>query len=272
MGLQFEEKLNLLFENFVEWEGALLTLAQRFSIWPSPNHDDAMDSRLLLDRRLVNLLTACKLYLDQSDHTLSSLFGSGSKQADSINLKRNSFYDAYFGYRFMETIRNHIQHRALPVSEIQFHMSAVDPPNTDRIELFVIPSVFVEDLKQDPKIKRKIIEELEKGPPAVDLRGPAREYVARIADLHDDMRVLIDPVVTAGLSVYKKARQDYSNIEGLNVDHPALMSIDDDVTAHPVDETPLSEGPIDRYGALRSRRTGTKTLDRTFVSNSLRRK
>jgi hypothetical protein len=269
-GLQFEEKLNLLLENHVEWEATLLTLAQRYVVWPSRRHDEAMDERLLLDRRLVNLLTSCRLYLDQSDHTLSSFFGSPSAQGELIDRRRSSFYDTKFGYRFMEAIRNHIQHRALPISEIKYQHSAGAPPHIERVEMTVIPCVNIEDLKKDAKFKRQLIDELVDGAPTFDLRGPIREYIACIVELHDEMRVLLDPVLECAVSVYKKARLDFSTIEGVAVNFPELMRIDDELPAHPIEETPLSAGPIDRYEVLRKRQTGAKTLTRIFASNGLR--
>lgn len=271
IGLQFEEKLDLLLENYVEWEAALLTLAQRYIVWPGRSHDEAMDERLELDRRLVNLLTACRLYLDQAGHTLSQFFGPRSAQEASIDKSKSTFYDNVFGYRFMEAIRNHIQHRALPIAETQYWHSADDRPDLGRVEVVVIPCVNVADLKSDPKFKPQIIEELKGRTPMLDLRGPVREYVSCLMELHETMRGLLDAVVVGALDVYKRARLDYSTIDGVVVDLPSLIRVQDEVLAQPFEETPLSLGPIDRYEALRKRRAGAKTLNRFFASNSLRK-
>src|SRR5437868_6592604 len=78
--IDLEEKFALLLDNFAELEFELLRLAESSLIWPNRNHTESMQERLTLDRRIVNLLTACRLYLDQTDHGLSGLFGNPSPQ------------------------------------------------------------------------------------------------------------------------------------------------------------------------------------------------
>ena len=269
IGLQFEEKINLLLENFIEWESTLLTLAQRYSVRPSRSHDAAMDERLLLDRRLVNLLTACKLYLDQSDHTLSEVFGHASQEAETINRKRAQFYDGRFGYRFMESLRNHIQHRALPITEIRYQQSAVDPHKIEYVELFVIPGVSREDLKKDRKFKPKILEEIEDGPEVIDIRSSLREYISSIAEIHDEMRRLLGPPIENACAAFVRIRGEFSVISGVRVDLPTLTRVDDSSQSLPFEELALDGPMLGRYEELRKRDVGAKNLNRIFASNGL---
>jgi len=68
LAVDLEEKINLLIDNHHEFEVELLKLAEANRTWPKTEAMDAMQKRLLLDRRIVNLLSACRLYLDQSSH------------------------------------------------------------------------------------------------------------------------------------------------------------------------------------------------------------
>ena len=79
LAVAVEEKFKLLLDNFAEFEFELLRLAEEYLIWPvsitlrDRDHFRAMQERLRVDRRLVNLLTSCRLYLDQTDQVLSQL-------------------------------------------------------------------------------------------------------------------------------------------------------------------------------------------------------
>ena len=118
--VDLEEKLVLLLDNFAEFEFELLRIAEASLIWPKRDHQGSMLERLILDRRLVNLLTSCRLYLDQTDHGISEIFGNTSQQLADVKAIKNELYDSCFGYRFMEVLRNHVQHSGLPVHIIDY--------------------------------------------------------------------------------------------------------------------------------------------------------
>ena len=90
LAVDLEEKINLLIDNHHEFEVELLKLAEANRTWPKTEAMDAMQKRLLLDRRIVNLLSACRLYLDQSSHAMSCLFGSESTELAAANERRSA--------------------------------------------------------------------------------------------------------------------------------------------------------------------------------------
>ena len=90
VALSLEEKLSLVLNNFYEFEVELLKLAERHLVWNAIEYEDVMGDRLLLDRRIVNLLTASRLYLDHTAHALSGLFGGGSFKVTRSRRRRGS--------------------------------------------------------------------------------------------------------------------------------------------------------------------------------------
>src|SRR5437899_1009166 len=104
VALGFEEKLSLLLGNFFEVEKELLILAEASLIWTERNLAESMEERLTLDRRIVNFLTASRLYLDQTEHSVSGLFGNPSKELEQVRAFKNKLYDEHGGYRFMEAL------------------------------------------------------------------------------------------------------------------------------------------------------------------------
>jgi hypothetical protein len=141
LALGFEEKFQLFLDNFQEWETELLNQAQSFLLWRVIAHADAMGQRLGLDRRLVNLLTSLRLYLDQTDYGLSRMFGNPSGELDAIKNFKSSLYDSHFGYRLLEALRNHVQHCSLPVSEIVFKHDRQETKEGPHIQVSVMPQL-----------------------------------------------------------------------------------------------------------------------------------
>lgn len=142
-----EEKLALLIDNFYEFEVELLKLAEQAILWSERDFQEDMRQRLLLDRRLVNILTACRLYLDQSDHGISRFCGAASDELKSVKMFKNRLYDDNWGYRLMEAVRNHAQHLELPVGAISYNYRR-KPGNPEEWEYRVIPQLLLESVEQ----------------------------------------------------------------------------------------------------------------------------
>jgi hypothetical protein len=223
--LAIEERINLVLDNYNELELDLLNLAQRFLLWSNRSHSDAMYERLLLDRRLVNLLSACRLYLDQTDHSLSDLFGKDSAEREKYKSERSRFYDTHFGYRLIEALRNHVQHYSLAVHTITYTQREATGPFE---EYTVAPQISVAELEQNPQFKDAVIAELKAKGQSLDARGPIRRYVSCLTELHSLVRKLT-------LEKFKAARRKYcddiasfsTNTEGEEVCNPTLVAIDD---------------------------------------------
>src|ERR1039458_6938051 len=83
LALGFEERFQLVLDNFHEWEMELLNQAHNHLLWRNTGHNAAMQDRLCLDRHLVNLLSSMRLYLDHTDHGISTTFGNPSAELES---------------------------------------------------------------------------------------------------------------------------------------------------------------------------------------------
>src|SRR3990170_6563010 len=76
--LFIEENLDLVTENFQEYEAELLKIATRGMVYHDEDYFSMSRDRNLVIRRIVNLLTACKMYFDHSKHHLSNIYGENS--------------------------------------------------------------------------------------------------------------------------------------------------------------------------------------------------
>lgn len=264
--LELEEKFALLLDNFYEFETELLKLAEAFRIWPNRDHSDSMLERLKLDQRLVNLLTACRLYLDQTDHGVSSLFGKPSDELTGVKSLKNDLYDDHWGYRFMEALRNHVQHSGLPVHIISYDSARIPGSSDDYNQFTVIPQSRVKKLAENSSFKKTILTELQEKGEEIDLRPAVREYVECFAQLHTHIREKIAAKLTADRSVYEAAIAEYSDMEGEAVKCPHIIKRNEDGTT--AEEVALVTAFLDHLDSFRKRNLTNRNLARSFAANT----
>lgn len=264
--LELEEKFALLLDNFYEFEIELLKLAEATRIWPSRDHSDSMLERLKLDQRIVNLLTACRLYSDQTDHGISSLFGNPSDELSGVKSFKNSLYDDHWGYRFIEALRNHVQHSGLPVHTISYNKSRIPGAEQDYWQFTIIPQASVKNLAEDSAFKKSILTELMEKGEKIDLRPAVREYVECFGKLHKHLREKIHGKLTADRSIYEKAIDEFSTIEGKTVKFPRMIKENEDETSS--EEVALVTEFLDHLDSFRKRNLTNRNLARSFAANT----
>jgi hypothetical protein len=268
--MELEEKLTLLASNYIELEVELLRQAQESVIWRYRSHNESMLRRLSLDRHLVNFLTACRLYLDQTDHGISALFGNPSSELAAIKAFKSKLYDDNWGYRFMEALRNHVQHAGLPVNTICNSCSRSSGKGQDFAEYCVIPKAQIRSLRENPEFKMAVLDELPGDQKEIDLREPAREYMSCLFQLHSQLRSQVAARVAAGRPIYMRAVNEYSNHEGQTVHFPTIISQDGD---GPVVETvSLVTDFLTYYDDLKQRNTANENIRHSTTTNTTQKK
>jgi hypothetical protein len=221
--LAVEEKFDLLLENHAEFELALLELSVRKLIFHEDQAALATAHRTMINRRVANLLSSACLYRDQTKHDIASIYHKGSAQTESLEESFSDQYHASLGYRAMEGLRNHVQHRGLPVHRLMPSSERERAGPNSLLSVAVRPFVKVQRLKDDPKIKPAVLRELnaikdDQG--YVDLTQLAREYVEGLGRVHKSTRALIAAEVGKWdaelLSVLERARQELGHAAGVS--------------------------------------------------------
>lgn len=183
-----EEKFDLLIQNYAEFEQELLSLALREALFRENQYNEFRNRERVLTRRFANLLSSARLYVDQIGHALSSLYGRSAQNPDQVAKRRDAESEARLGYRVMEKIRNYVQHRSLPIHPIAY--SHVSEEATHLCRTTVIPHLAVEELREDPRFDRTILEELTQLPQPVAVTPLLREYIEGLACVHAFVRSL----------------------------------------------------------------------------------
>jgi len=190
--LSLEEKINLVLENYVEFELELLQLTTRQMIFTNIQWSKFVGELQLVNRRLVNLLTACRLYIDQTKHEISQLYGNPSNELSATEGALSAEYDSCLGYRVMEALRNHVQHQSLPVDRLTYKQARVEHGTDNRSQNLCAPLLSVTRLEEQKGFKAKVLAELKGQGDMVDLKPFARDYVVSLVRAHMELRKRID--------------------------------------------------------------------------------
>ena len=182
--LYIEEKFNLLLENHFEFEATIFEIAATYMINLNPTYETFQNDRYLVIRRIINLLSASRLYIDHFSHHLSNI---SNNLSNNIKNFAKAEYEMHFSYRFMEALRNHVQHRGIPFHKLTLGANRVK--KTDKIQFsatpFINTSILIEDNKFKSNIRAEIIEKkLEE----INLSVMVRKYISGIGRIHSAIR------------------------------------------------------------------------------------
>jgi hypothetical protein len=124
-----EEKFAYLMDNYFELENdALRETLENLNHATLP-FEERVQVIHLFNRRIINLLTTCRLYLDHVEHHLNVFAGLKSELNSIFTTSRRQFYDSSFAYRLLEALRNYVQHRGLPIKGISRNFTLIDSDN-----------------------------------------------------------------------------------------------------------------------------------------------
>lgn len=189
--LYIEEKINYVLENFVEFERELLNAAVDNVVFSDIAWSKSVNELHTVNRRIVNLLAACRLYLDQVAHNIHAIYGRASSQSILFRQATSDEYETHLGYRVMEAMRNYVQHRGFPVHLVTRSSKPVETAEGRRVMHTVIPNVDVSELAADAKFKASILQELQEFGNMIDLRPLIREFVSSIGRIHVRIREML---------------------------------------------------------------------------------
>jgi hypothetical protein len=83
---------------------------------------EIFEPKYIATRRLLNLMTATRLYLDSLPHHANEVLVNDPTTLASVKQAPSVAYDSALGYRVMEALRNVSQHRMLPIQNWTTHM------------------------------------------------------------------------------------------------------------------------------------------------------
>jgi len=267
--LYLEQKLDIVIEDFLEFEMELLSSSTRQMVNRNQDYSWFQEEINKINRRLVNLLSACRLYLDHSIHHLSNIYGEKSEQIETIKKRKSEEYDAKLGYRVLEAIRNYVQHRGFPIHKWTYNAKRVSQKGKDQSLYTLTPALKTEELNQDKKFKKTILVELKKFGDEIDIKPLVREYIAGIANIHEKIREIMRDDITnwentlfSMIDLFKENFGQEESIVGL----AAVIKEDDDTYNGIV---PIFTEFIEHRRELENKNRTLSTLKNCYVTSEI---
>lgn len=210
--LAVEEKYELLLSNYMELEKEVLEITVDNMLRRNESYSDFFSIRLKCNRRLINLLTATRLYIDQIHRHLRDCLPAEEDAESYTKQLFSEQYDAHFEYRFMEALRNYSQHRGLAVHSTSFGSSRKEVEDSSYFEFNSSIFSLKSELELDDTFKKSVLKEMTE---KIDLIQCARRYVEslnivqcsirdKISPLADDARSLIESYLVKYRELHNK--------------------------------------------------------------------
>ncbi|MDE0075422.1 MAG: hypothetical protein OXR82_12400 [Gammaproteobacteria bacterium] len=255
--LEIEEKFDLVVANYEELEREILTLTLTHAVrddftWASMSSD-----RLLLGRRLVNLLTTCRLYVDQVTHSVSRSATTGCTREQAERVFRDQ-YDGNLAYRIMDALRNHVQHRSLAIVGITYGCSRAREEATQSLLEFTLSlTLNLEALREDRRFKQRTLEELENLPQKRrDVILFVRQYLESLGRAQEQLRELLATAVERADADVHSALAEWKTVSDTSTGLVALKRCD----------RPSSDEYVAVTGNLRARREELVASNRSLAN------
>ena len=244
-----EEEYDILIENYLEFETTILDLAARSMILGQGNwnYHSTHLARGTLDRRLVNLLTASRMY---QDHVKQRVRAALDRERLDLGAFFSDGYDARLGYRCMEALRNHVQHTGLPVHSLstQSHWTSLD--ESGQLRFAVTPRLNAKHLQSG--FKKAVLREIEAQGGSLDLKALARDYMEGLSVAHSRIRKALGEKSQEWEEVFgqvwSKAEEESAGRDGLYLVVAAALE-----DGERVEECHVFEKCLDRLKFLRNK-------------------
>lgn len=204
-----EEKYEILVANFLALETQLLDIAATNVVRNKLTYSEFFETRSALNVRMVNLLTAARLYLDQLPQDIADCLPSNDTAPSLVKDKCSQEYDQHFEYRFMEALRNHAQHRGIPIHFVSQGSRWTSHDERGRMEFTVDIVAQRGYLEEDEKFKKLILEEISGD---VDLMAACRRYIESLSAINQFARDLIAESVRAARQTIEGTHKRYSEL------------------------------------------------------------
>lgn len=267
--LGIEEKFNTVLENYAEFEQTLLEITLDFMLFSGHDWSAFMEPLHQINRRLLNFLASCRLYLDHVPQSLGAILPPNKEGIDKFKEKASEQYDAHIAYRALEALRNYGQHRDTLIHRLS-SPSWRDDNGAGDIKHTVTPYLEVAYLREDTKFKRKILEELNTLGDRIDLKPLVRAYIAGLGKIHDSTTDMLKDHVQTWKETLNGAIQEYR--EEVSDDLAGLAIVIRDKDGILKDSQYLIEDWVKRLEWLQRKNWKMKHYEKLVVTSEVKRK
>lgn len=216
--LRVEERYELLLGNYIAFEKILMDSSvenMSRSKWYMDDHyySDAFKERMNINRYVINLLTSAKMYMDQTMRDIRTCNSSDDLSKEFFKKITSEHYDKFFEYRFMEALRNHVQHYGFPASSVTASVRTKRTEESFEWYYLTLADATKKELSKNKKFKESVLNEM---PEKVELGNAIRFYMASISDIQEQVRQVMASYVNSARDEIDKAFSNFSELNPRN--------------------------------------------------------
>ena len=265
--LGIEDKLDLLLENYTEFEKGLLFLSLRRGIFSDLDWGGLMDDMQVVNRRLANFLMSVRLYTDQVGKNTASLFGRTSATGVAILEALTEQRRSSLGLRVLEELRNHIQHRDLPIQHLSYTMARAGKVTNRKVRCGIRPALLVAALREDSKFDSGVLKALEEKGGTVVVTPFVREGIEAICRAHQRFRELTAPAIETWRGILQETLDRAREAFGRDLTGFAVVVEDDE--EHCLEFEQVFDDLLQRRLVLLTKNSSLSNVSLLFVSGEL---
>jgi len=172
------------------------------------HHDykNFVDARVVLSSPIISYLSSSRFFIDSSRKILKNILSD--EKYNSFGSYVNEIYDTSEEYRFIEAVRNYVQHNDLPIHQTTYH-NFHDDNNIESTGMVTSLSLFTfkEELKNDDLFKKSVLKEI---PDKVNIIYFIRCHMEGIWKQFDFIKETLLEVGDESRSVIQKAFDDFN--------------------------------------------------------------
>lgn len=206
--LEVEDKFDVTIQNYIEFETSIAQESVRDLVEFKRSKPESHRLRRLLARRLSNILSSARLYVETITHHSKIVVASESGGLAKIHQIIRDQYDTSADYRLVEALRNYAQHHALPVHGL---MMPFQQPDKELLEYSIDPFIDPDKLRSDGAFKAQVLNELPDDGDVVNLKPVLRSYVESLGAIQSVFRTEVESRLIEIFNLFLSAETAYSN-------------------------------------------------------------
>lgn len=262
--LAIENLYEIIITNYIDLEKECINALVSEMLIGTIDYQDFFNLKLILNTKIVNLLTAIRLYRDTVDKHIKACISEENLIVKPLGNLFTSEKEKLFEFRFMEQFRNYVQHYGIPVHRTSIGSRWVDSGNeTTLLEFSLYYSAKKDKLILDPKFDKSILNEM---PDEVNLCDATRKYMESISFIHDKVRKIINLKVTKARSAFEDAINEYKSLSGGNFIGLGIATYEN---GQVLEHTPISVEWDDVRIRLLNKNSQLINLSRRYVTNKV---
>lgn len=206
---ELEQSYEIILNNYLDLEKQALGIISTYSIREIREYSQFFEVRSVLNTRFINLLASTRFYFDYMPQHIKFFNHSDIDFLNLFKIKCSEKYDSHFEYRFMEALRNYLQHHGTAVHSISPQSRWTPENNHQLLEYSLHIKAKRSLLAENEKFKKSVLNEM---PEEVNLLTSVKKYIELISEIHVYFRESISAQVNDARKTILSSHKKYSRI------------------------------------------------------------